>query len=41
MIIDLAVDYDNANSVEGLKNLIDELVEVAKAGMAERQTPET
>lgn len=33
MIVDLAVDYDNANSVEGLKNLIDELVEVAKAGM--------
>lgn len=33
MIIALADDYDNANSVEGLKNLIDELVEVAKAGM--------
>ena len=41
MIVDLSDDYDNANSVEGLKNLIDELVEVAKAGMAERQTPET
>lgn len=33
MIIALADDYDNANSVEGLKSLIDELVEVAKAGM--------
>lgn len=41
MIIALADDYDNANSIEGLKSLIDELVEVAKAGMAERQTPET
>ena len=33
MIIDLADDYDNAKSVESLKSLIDELVEVAKAGM--------
>ncbi len=33
MIIDLADDYDNANSVEGLKSLIDELVEIAKAGV--------
>lgn len=36
MIVDLADDYDNANSVEGLKNLIDELVEVAKAGMTKQ-----
>ena len=32
MIVDLADDYDNAASVESLKDLIDELVEVAKYG---------